>query len=381
MKQIWALFFLLCCLAAPLSVTQAAIPVPAAPTLAADAWILLDYSSNNVLAERNADKRIEPASITKIMTSYIVYEALRDGMIALDDAVDISEKAWRMGGSRMFIEVGKQVPVSQLIKGLVIQSGNDAAVALAEHVAGSEEAFAEQMNVTAQRLGMEGSHFVNATGWPADDHYVTARDVARLSYALISDFPEYYATYGEKEFTFNNIKQPNRNRLLWRDKSVDGLKTGHTDAAGYCLAASAKRGDMRLISVVMGTKNDNARAKYSQMLLNYGFRYYETHKLYTAGEALRKVKVWKGAKAELGIGPVQDVFVTIPRGQYKSLVPSLENIPVPVEAPVEKAAVMGEIQVKLKDEVIVSTPAIALQRVPEGSIVTRVLDTVLLMFE
>jgi D-alanyl-D-alanine carboxypeptidase (penicillin-binding protein 5/6) len=362
--------------------TQGAnIPVPAAPKLAASSWVLLDHGSNQVLAQHNADKRIEPASITKIMTSYVVYQALEEGLISMDDQVQISEKAWRMKGSRMFIEVNKWVSVKDLVYGMVIQSGNDAAVALAEHVAGSEEAFADQMNATAQRLGMLGSHFVNVTGWPNADHYTTAKDVSVLSRALINDFPKHYAIYGIKEFTYNSIKQPNRNRLLWRDSSVDGLKTGHTDAAGYCLAASAKRGDMRLISVVMGTSSDSARAKYSQTLLNYGFRYYETHKLYSAGDSLRQVRVWKGDKEQLDLGPVTDLFVTIPRGQYKNLKPSLENIPVPVEAPVLKASEVGVIQVALDGEVIASTPAVALQQIEEGSFFSQALDTILLLFE
>lgn len=374
-------FVSLLLLASMASAHAANMPVPAAPTLAASSWVLLDHGSNQVLAEHNADKRIEPASITKVMSAYVIYQALAEGLISMQDQVQISEKAWRMKGSRMFIEVNKWVSVNDLVHGMVIQSGNDAAVALAEHVAGSEQAFADQMNATADRLGMQGSHFVNSTGWPNPDHYTTARDISILSRALINDFPTNYAIYGIKEFTYNNIKQPNRNRLLWRDSSVDGLKTGHTDAAGYCLAASAKRGDMRLISVVMGTTSDSARAKYSQTLLNYGFRYFETHKLYSAGDALRKVRVWKGAQEQLDIGPATDVFVTIARGQYKNLKPSLESIPVPVEAPVLKSAPMGLIQVSLDGEVIASTPAVALQQVEEGSFFSQALDTILLLFE
>lgn len=363
------------------SAQGANIPVPAAPKLAASSWVLLDHGSNQILAEHNADKRIEPASITKVMTAYVVYQALAEGLISMEDQVQISEKAWRMKGSRMFIEVNKWVSVNDLVHGMVIQSGNDAAVALAEHVAGSEEAFADQMNAAAERLGMKASHFVNSTGWPNSDHYTTARDISILSRALINDFPENYAIYGVKEFTYNNIKQPNRNRLLWRDSSVDGLKTGHTDAAGYCLAASAKRGDMRLISVVMGTASDSARAKHSQTLLNYGFRYFETHKLYSAGESVRQVRVWKGDQETLDLGPATDVFVTIPRGQYKNLKPSLENIPVPVEAPVLKASQMGLIQVALDGELVASSPAVALQQVEEGSFFSQALDTLLLLFE
>lgn len=359
----------------------AAIPVPAAPSLGATSWILLDPNSGRVLAENNADMRIEPASITKVMTSYVVYQALREGLVSMEDEVTISEKAWKMGGSRMFVEVGKQVRLDELIKGLVIQSGNDAAVALAEHVAGTEEAFAQQMNAVAAQLGMQGTHFVNATGWPDPEHYTSARDIAILSEALIRHFPEHYATYAEKEYEFNGIKQPNRNRLLWRDSSVDGIKTGHTESAGYCLAASAVRGDMRLISVVMGTKSDSARAKYSQTLLNYGFRYFETHKLYSAGEALRQVRVWKGESEQLALGPAEDVYVTIPRGQYKNLKPTLENIPSPIEAPVAKAAPLGEIQVMLDGETIVKVPAVALSQVAEGSFLSTAMDSILLLFE
>lgn len=360
---------------------QGALPIPAPPKLNANSWILLDAGSGQVLVEHDANKRIEPASITKVMTSYIVYDALKQGLISLDDEVTISEKAWRMKGSRMFVEVNKRVNLHDLIKGMVIQSGNDAAVALAEHVAGSEEAFATRMNEMAVRLGMTDSHFVNATGWPHAEHYTTASDIAKLSRALIHNFPDYYAEYATKEFEYNNIKQPNRNRLLWKDSSVDGIKTGHTEAAGYCLAASAKRNGMRLIAVVMGAKSDKERAGYSETLLNYGFRYYESHTLYKAGVPLRSIKVWKGAEDTVGIAPVDDVSVTIQRGQYAKLQPSLQNIVSPLLAPIQQGQVLAEIHVKLEGELIVQAPAVAVSAVNKGSIFSRTADAVMLWFE
>lgn len=359
----------------------AALPIPAPPKLGATSWVLLDAGSQQVLVAHDADKRIEPASITKVMTSYVVYDALKQGLIALDDDVTISEKAWRMKGSRMFVEVNKRVNLHDLIKGMVIQSGNDAAVALAEHIAGSEEAFANRMNDMATRLGMTNTHFVNATGWPNAEHYTTANDIAKLSRALIHDFPEYYAEYATKEFEYNGIKQPNRNRLLWKDASVDGIKTGHTEAAGYCLAASAKRNGMRLISVVMGTKSDKERAGYSETLLNYGFRYYESHRLYQAGVPLRNIKVWKGSEDAVGIAPLQDISVTIQRGQYAQLKPSLQNIVSPLVAPVQQGQTVAEIHVKLGDQLIAQAPAVAVSSVEKGSIFSRATDAIMMMFE
>ena len=378
MKQIWANFLLLFF---SLNAFSEPVPLPAAPKLAARSWILVDHNSNHVLAEYEADKKIEPASITKIMTSYVVYKALRDGIIDTNDRVQISEKAWRMKGSRMFIEVGREVPLGDLIKGLVIQSGNDAAVALAEHVAGTEDAFVDQMNITARSLGMENTQFQNATGWPTDGHYTTARDISLLSSNLIRDFPEHYALNSQKEYEFNNIIQSNRNRLLWRDDSVDGIKTGHTDAAGYCLAASARRGDMRLISVVMGADSENARVKYSQTLLNYGFRYYESHKLYSRKEMLQEVRVWKGDSEALTLGPRDDVYVAIPRGQYSKLKSSLEGVPVPLEAPIQQGVQLGTIEVTLHDKVLAQIPAVALEQIGEGSFISKMADTLLLLFE
>ncbi|MEW8156302.1 MAG: D-alanyl-D-alanine carboxypeptidase family protein, partial [Candidatus Thiodiazotropha endolucinida] len=299
--------------------TYAAVPTPAPPDVAASGYLLVDFHSGKVLAEKGAGNRLEPASLTKIMTAYAVFRELKQGNINLEDNVLISEKAWRTPGSRMFIEVGKKVKVIDLVKGMIIQSGNDACVALAEHIAGSEATFAELMNNIARELGMTNTHFTNSTGLPDDDHYTTPADIAKVAAATIRDFPEYYLWYSDRSFVFNDITQHNRNKLLWRDNSVDGIKTGHTEAAGYCLVASAQRESMRLISVVMGTKGEEARAQASQSLLNYGFRFYETHQLYTAGEVLNRARIWKGDKEKLPLGLSQDLNVTIPRHQYQNL--------------------------------------------------------------
>ena len=302
-----------------ISTANSAVPIPAPPKVAAKNYMLIDASSGRVLAEKEADAQIEPASITKLMTSYVIYKELEAGRLSMDDMVTISEKAWRMGGSRMYVEVDKQVSVYDLMKGLIIQSGNDATVALAEHVAGTERAFVDLMNQHAAEMGMAGTYFVNSTGWPAEGHLTTARDIATLARAVIEEFPEHYAWYKEKVFTFNNIKQYNRNKLLWSDDSVDGIKTGHTESAGYCLVASAVRSDMRLISVVLGTDSEKSRASVSQSLLNYGFRFFETHKLYAAGEILNRSRVWKGENEKVSLGLLEDLYITIPRGSYGEL--------------------------------------------------------------
>ena len=266
-------------------------PAPGVPEIEARSFLLIDFQSGDELAGLNPGMKVEPASITKLMTAYIIDRELGKGTIKLDDEVLISEKAGKMEGSRMFVELGKKVRLEELLRGMVIQSGNDAAMALVEHVAGSEDAFVQRMNQTAAELGMKDTHYMNATGWPAKDHYTTARDIVKLATVIITEFPERYKLYSEKEFSYNNIKQPNRNKLLWRDPSVDGMKTGHTESAGFCLVASAKRDNMRLISVVLGTKGDNERAENSQKLLEYGFRTFETHKLYDAGSVLSSVRI------------------------------------------------------------------------------------------
>jgi len=358
----------------------AAAPVPAPPQLNASGYLLIDVDSGRVLAEHNADQRLEPASLTKIMTAHVVFSELRSGHLKMDEPVRVSKKAWQMPGSRMFIEVGNQVPVSALLNGLIIQSGNDSSVALAEHIAGSEETFASMMNQHAKELGMNGTHFVNATGLPDPDHYTTPRDIAKVSEATIRDFPEYYPLYAEKEFRYNDIRQPNRNLLLWRDPSVDGIKTGHTEAAGYCLVASAKRDGQRLISVVMGTNSENARAADSQALLNYGFRFFETHRLYGAGQSLTKVRVWKSAPETVDAGLAKDMYVTIPRHEYDRLQARTEINPK-LMAPLAKGDVVGKLVVELDGTPLAESPIIVMQDAPAGGIWRRAVDAAKLWLE
>ena len=288
----------------------------------------------------------------------------------------LSEKAWRMGGSRMYLEVGSKVSVEMLLKGLVIQSGNDASVALAEHIAGGEDAFVGLMNQYAAKLGMKDTYYKNSTGWPDAEHLTTARDISIMAVAFIRDFPERYKLYSEKVFTYNNIKQYNRNKLLWRDKSVDGLKTGHTESAGYCLVSSAKRADMRLISVVLGTDSEKSRASVSQSLLNYGFRFYETHKLYEAGDVLNTSRVWQGDKEEVALGLANDLYVTIPRGAYKQM-DALMNVDANITAPFKKGSQLGEVRIVLNSEELSSEPLVALQRVEKGNFFQIAKDYVL----
>jgi D-alanyl-D-alanine carboxypeptidase (penicillin-binding protein 5/6) len=353
--------------------------VPPAPQISAKGYLLIDFGTGRELAAANADERLEPASLTKIMTAYVVYRALAEGRVKMTDQVLISENAWRTGGSKMFVEVGKQVAMEDLLKGMIIQSGNDASVALAEHVAGSEQTFAELMNAHAKRLGMNNSHFTNATGLPSSDHYTTARDIALVTTALIREFPEYYVWDGTKEFEYNGIKQQNRNRLLWRDPTVDGVKTGYTQNAGYCLVASAKRDDMRLISVVLGASGPEARAQASLELINYGFRFYESHRLYAAATPVESLRVWMGDVEELPVGPAQDVVATIPRGRYGQLSARLEKTPE-LEAPIAKGTQIGNIVISLQDEELLRVPLVALQEVGEGSLWQRARDTVLQWF-
>jgi len=355
------------------------IPIPDPPQLAAKGYLLVDHNSGRVLAEANADERLEPASLTKIMTAYVVFRELAGGNLSLGDQVLISERAWRTGGSKMFVEIGKQVSVEDLLKGTIIQSGNDASVALAEHIAGTKETFSDLMNTHARRLGMKNSNFTNATGLPHEDHYITARDIALVTAASIREFPEYYAWYAVKEFTYNRIKQRNRNRLLWRDESVDGVKTGHTKTAGYCLVASAARGNMRLTSVVMGTKGEEARAQASLALLNYGFRFYETHKLYAGGQRIETLRIWMGEVEDLPVGPAADVAVTIPRRTYDKLSAKLIKAP-DISAPIVKGAVVGHISIALEGKEMRRVPLVALRDVAEGGILQKVKDAVLRWF-
>lgn len=356
------------------------IPVPAPPALSASGYILLDYNSNKVLVENNANERVAPASITKLMTAYLVYKSLAQAQIHLDDEVPISEKAWRMEGSRMFIEVGKRVKLDDLLMGMIVQSGNDASVSLAEHVAGSEEAFAQMMNAQAEAMGLTNTHYVNATGLADPEHYSTAHDIALLAQRLIRDFPDQYYRDSEHSYTYNGITQHNRNKLLWRDPSVDGLKTGYTEEAGYCLASSAQRDGMRLISVVMGTPSANARVTQSQSLLNYGFRFFETRKLYAAGEPLASPRIWKGQSEQLPLGLTDDFYITIPRGQYTNLDAIMEVNPT-IDAPAAKGKTYGDITVSLNDQEVGKEPLVALQSVEEGGMWRQTVDTVLLWFE
>jgi len=358
----------------------APMPTPAPPIVGAKSYLVIDSRTGAELAALNPDSPLAPASLTKIMTTYVVFDALKQGQLSLDDEVTVSEKAWRTEGSRMFIEVGTRVSVQDLLIGMIVQSGNDASVALAERVAGTEAVFAEMMNQHAAKLGMRSSLFKNATGLPAAGHTTTARDLATLARALIEEFPEYYAWHSQKEFTYNNIRQDNRNSLLWRDDSVDGLKTGHTEDAGYCLVASAKRDDMRVVSVVLGTSSNKARTDGSQALINYSFRFFETRLLFKAGEAVTTARIWKSANENTDLGALEDLYVTVRRGAYEQLEPTM-NIPAVLVAPVSAGQPLAELTVKLGDEILVTAPLGALADNPAGSLWQRTRDSVSLWFE
>jgi len=353
--------------------------VPPPPKLKASNYLLWDANSGHVLAEQNIDERINPASITKLMTSYVIAAELAAQRISLSDEVTISEEAYKTGGSRMFIEVNSKVKVKDLLKGLIIQSGNDAAVALAEYVAGSEESFVDRMNQYAQKLGMENTQYMNSTGFTAEGHYTSARDIALLSKALIRDYPEHYQLYSQKEFTFNKITQQNRNTLLWKDDAIDGLKTGYTEAAGYCLAASAEKNGMRLISVVLGTSSENARATQSQNLLNYGFRFFESQILYTANTEILQQKIWKAEQDKVSLGLKEPLVVTFPRGRYKDLIIN-SNIPKQIVAPLSNEP-LGVLEVRLDNQVLASVPLYSLSSVNEAGLFKRMLDSVKMKFD
>lgn len=353
---------------------------PQPPKVNASSYILMDYHSGHVLASDNPHLQVEPASITKMMTAYVVFSEIKSGNLDLADMITVSEKAWRTGGSKMFIEVDKQVVVEDLIRGMIIQSGNDACVALAEHIAGSEEVFASMMNQHANKLGMSNSNFLNATGLPAEGHLVTAHDVAILGRALITDFPDLYHFYAEKEFTFNKIKQHNRNTLLYRDPTVDGFKTGHTEAAGYCLATSAMRNGMRLINVIMGTESEKARADETQKLINYGFRFFETHKLYNAGDERVRPELWKGQDEDIALGLANDLFITIPKGSYDQL-DANADIPGLLTAPIQKGAQLGTLNITLNGESFMQKPLVALQAAEQAGWWSRNMDGIGLWFK
>ena len=351
-----------------------------APAIAARAWLLLDYGSNLVLAGANMDQRVEPASLTKLMTAYLAFSALKQGKILLNQVTPVSERAWKTQGSRMFIEPRLAVTVDELLRGMIVQSGNDACIALAEIIAGSEDAFVQLMNAESARLGLSHTHFVNSTGLPDAQHYSTARDLARLAAALIHDFPEYYPLYALKEYRYNGITQPNRNRLLWLDASVDGLKTGHTEAAGFCLIASAKRGPRRLLSVMLGTDSDSARAQESQKLLNFGFQYYDAVKLYEARQTITQVNVYKGSESSVKAGFLADLLISVPRGQSAQLKVQLQKQP-PLVAPVRAGATIGVLKVSLGDQPYGEFPLLALEDVAQAGIIGRAWDSLRLLFE
>ncbi len=355
-------------------------PVPAPPIIGAKSYLVVDGNTGRELASLEPDKALAPASLTKLMTAYAIFRALQENQIALDDQVTVSENAWRTPGSRMFIEVGTRVTVQDLLLGMIVQSGNDASVALAEHVAGTESVFAEVMNQYAAALGMHSSHFQNATGLPGEQHYSTARDLTTLARAIIREFPDYYQWYSVKEFEYNNIKQNNRNSLLWRDSTVDGMKTGHTDDAGYCLVSSAKRDGMRIVSVVLGTASAKSRLDGSQALINYGFRFFETKLLYKAGEPVTKARIWKAQSEYTSLGLPEDLYITVPRGSYND-VESVLNIPAVLVGPVAQGQALAELKVSLNGDDLVSEPLRALDDNPSGSLWQRTRDGVILWFE
>lgn len=356
------------------------LQIPAPPAISARAYMLVDHTSGQTLASLNENERLDPASITKLMTAYAVFRNIKSKRIGLEDPVTISETAWRTGGSRSFIDLGSQVPVSVLLQGMIIQSGNDASVALAEHVAGSESAFADLMNQYAKELGMTNTSYRNATGLPDPEHYTTAADIIRIANAIIREFPEYYHWYSQKDFSWNGITQSNRNGLLWRDSTVDGMKTGHTDTAGYCLVSSALRDGMRLVAVVLGTDSPTARERDSQTLLNYGYRFWETKRILVAGQSLNESRVWKGESELVNIGVKQDVWATLPRGSAEQVSSKL-SLPTQLIAPLDTKTALGKVHVNLGDKLIAEAGLYPLKPVPTGSLWQQGRDTVLLWLE
>ena len=356
-----------------------AAPLPAPPQLSANSYLLVDHVSGKTLAAKEADLRVEPASLTKIMTAYLVAAELERGSVTLDEPVIISAEAQAMPGSRMFVEAGKTVPLGELLRGLIIQSGNDASVALAEHVAASERGFVDMMNRMGDNLGMTGTSYANASGLPHPDHYTTANDLALVARAMIRDFPDVYALYAEREFTYNDIRQRNRNTLLWRDASVDGMKTGHTEAAGYCLVSSAVRDGMRLISIVLGTASDKTRIAESQRLLNYGYRFFRTERIYAAGESISEARVWMGREESVPLGVDEDLWLTLPRDAFDALESRIEVADY-IRAPTRIGEELGRSVLSAGDEVVHEVPLLALQKVDEGGIFLRMRHSILRHF-
>jgi D-alanyl-D-alanine carboxypeptidase (penicillin-binding protein 5/6) len=376
MPLLYALIFLL--LPSILHAQQPAVPSP--PPIAAKAYVLTDFNSGQQLVSQNPQQRIEPASLTKLMTAYLTFAALKQKTLTREQVVPVSTRAWKSEGSRMFIEPNKPVSVEELIKGMIVQSGNDACVALAEAIAGSEEVFAQMMNREAQRLGMKNTHFMNSTGLPHPQHFTTASDLSLLANAIIRDFPEYYPYYAIREYRYNNITQSNRNRLLWVDPTVDGMKTGFTDNAGYCLITSARRGPRRLVSIVLGTSSESARATESQKLLNYGFQFYDTAKLYERNQAVSTVKVWKGSSNTVKAGFAYDLFMSVPKGAAEKLKASVET-QQPLLAPIAAGQKIGVMRVELEGKPYGEFPVVALEEVPLAGIFGRGWDSLRLLFK
>lgn len=378
MPKFLALLLAVCC--APVFAQAPAVPHTPPPPIAAKAYYLLDYTSGQTLATRDPEERVEPASLTKLMTAYLTFAALRRKSLALDQVVPVSDRAWKAGGSRMFLQPDKPVTVAELLRGMIVQSGNDACIALAEAIAGSEEAFAQMMTREARRLGMNNTSFMNSTGLPQPQHYTTARDLALLAAAIIRDFPEHYALYSMKEYGYNGITQANRNRLLWLDPTVDGMKTGYTEDAGYCLITSAKRGPRRLIAVVLGASSDSARAAESQKLLNYGFQHYDTVKLYAANQPVTTLRVWKGSVNALPAGFPYDYYVSVPKGQAEKLTASVESRQ-PLLAPLKAGQAVGTLRLEFAGKPYRQTPIVALDTADLAGVLGRGWDTIRLLFK
>ena len=378
MRLIFVLFLSL--VSRPLLAQQGAIAVPPAPAIAAKAYLLLDFQSSQFLVSHNPDERVEPASLTKLMTAYLAFGALRQKSLQLGQTVPVSERAWRAEGSRMFIEPRKPVTVDELIRGMIVQSANDACIALAEAMAGSEEAFAQMMNREAQRLGMKNTNFANATGLPHPQHYSTGRDLALLAAAVVRDFPEYYPLYSTREFRYNNISQANRNRLLWTDPTVDGMKTGYTEKAGYCLITSAKRGERRVISVVLGTASESARATESQKLLNYGFQFFDTVRLYEKNQPVATLQVWKGRANSVKAGFTSDFYLSLPKGNGEKLKATVES-EQPLLAPINAGQRVGTMRLTLDGKLYRELPVVALETVPLAGVLGRGWDAIRLLLK
>ena len=369
-------------LTGPATLAQPSVPPPGipAPAAAAAAWLVTDVTSGQTLAGQNADERRDPASLTKLMTAYVVFGALRAKTIVPSQMVAVSERAWKAEGSRMFIEPRRAVSVDELLRGMIVQSGNDASIALAELVGGTEEAFVEKMNAEAQRLGMTNTRFANVTGLSSPQHYSTAADLAKVATALVRDYPEYYPLYSQKEFRYNNITQPNRNRLLWSDPHVDGMKTGHTEAAGWCLVATALRGDRRVLAVVLGASSDAARASEAQKLLNWGFQAFDTVQLYQSGKQVTTLRVWKGTLPEVPAGFLADRYLTLPKGKADKLAVTMQA-EEPLVAPIARAQRVGTVKISLEGKPVAEFPMIALEEVPLASIFGRAWDSIRLWFK